>query len=57
MPYRHSIYALTQAEEAALEVEVAELDRAMAAMTEDPVNRRRLYLLDREVRLDCIRRL
>ena len=39
-----------QAEEAALEMHLAELQRASTAMTKDPVNRSCLYLTDREVR-------
>lgn len=39
-----------QAEEAALELQLGELQRAMHAMTEDPINRSRLYLTDEEVR-------
>ena len=40
---------LAQAEEAALDVEMAELHRALHTMKDDPVNRRRIYLTDREV--------
>ncbi len=39
-----------QAEEAALDMEVAELHRALYTMIDDPVNKRRLYLTDREAR-------
>ena len=33
-----------------MEVQMEAVRRAVAAMTEDPVNRSRLYLTDREVR-------
>ena len=48
-----SLYTSVQAEEAALELQLGELQRAMHAMTDDPANRCRLYLTDREVCTHC----
>ena len=48
---------MQQAEEIALEAQLGELQRTMHAMTEDPANRSRLYLTDREVRpVACLNR-